>query len=151
MAVKRRITRILLVLLLLSSLFAAWAWMRPYAWNADPRARFKISQAQVKRDRSYYWLDLMLERSGDAPHDNTKPVTLRTAAGRVLEPADTTLQGEPGGPPDKQLWLKFWLEAGDLDGPLELKLNEGSLVVKATSGAPSIGSDEPKLFLTNHW
>lgn len=150
MAVKRRPTRILLVLLVLASLFAAWAWLRPYAWNADPGARFQIAQAQLKRDRSYYWLDLMLERKGDAPHDDTKPVILRTASGRVVEPADTTLSGPDGSKPS-QLWLKFWLEPGDLDGPLELKLNDGNLSVKSTAGAPAISPDQPKLFLTNRW
>jgi len=149
-AVKRRPTRILLVLLLLASLFAGWAWLRPYAWNADPGARFKISQAQLKRDHSYYWLDLMLERTGDAVHDDTKPVTLRTASGRMVEPADTTLSGADGKTPS-QLWLKFWLESGDLEGPLELKLNDGTLSVKATPGTPAVSSDKPKLFLTNRW
>ncbi|WP_338288472.1 hypothetical protein [Luteolibacter sp. LG18] len=149
--VKRRVTAILLCLLLLVSAFAAWAWLRPYDWHADPAARFKIVQAQLKRDHSYYWLDLMLERGGEARHDDTKPVTLKTASGRVLEPADTTLAGNEGEAPDQRLWLKFWLEPADLNGPLELKLNDGTLSVKSGGGVPAVGADGPKLFLSNHW
>ena len=50
----RPLTRILTVALALVSAFAAWSWLRPYEWKADPVARFQIRQARVTRDHSNY-------------------------------------------------------------------------------------------------
>lgn len=148
--VKRPLARILLVILLVVSAFAAWAWLRPYAWGADPGARFHIEQAQVRRDHAEYWLDLALQQSGPAEHDFSKPVVLETSAGREITAVDITASKEEGGG-DPGLWLKFILQEDDLKGPLKLKLNDGLLIVKSQGGLPTIASGASKVFLSNRW
>ena len=149
--VRRAILRkFLIVALLFCSGFAAWTWFRPYAWDVDPAARCKVVGAQVRSDLSFFWVDVHLKVTPGQSHDLLKPVRLRTADGRELEPADTTLSGADGqGTTD--LWFKFWLESRDLTGPLVLRINDGTLVLKANPGMPALGSSNLEYFVTNHW
>lgn len=143
----RPLTRLLTVALVLVTAFALWSWCRPYAWQSDPAARFQIRQARVIRDHSNFWVDVFLK---GADHDLSKPVFLETAAGRSLEPADTTLSGDDGkGITD--LWFRFWLDSGDLAGPLNLHLNGGTLLVRTATGLPALQPGESKVFLSNTW
>ncbi len=139
-----------MVALLVSSVFAVWSWFRPYAWTVDPAARCKVVGTQVTKDRSNYWVDVHLKMTPGQTHDLLKPVRLRNAAGREIEAADTTLAGDKeGGTTD--LWFKFWLETGDMEGPLTLGINEGRLLVKANTGIPELGRSNQEHFLTNNW
>ncbi len=151
MRVKRPTLRVFLVVaLIVSAAFAAWSWLRPYAWSEDPAARCKVVGSQVRKDGSFYWLDAHFKVTPGQAHDLMKPVRLITTAGRELEPADTTLGGETGGG-TTDLWFKFWLETADLDGPLKLRINDGSLVIRSGSGIPRLGSANPEYFTTSRW
>lgn len=145
-----RRTALLLALLALSLVFAGWQWFRPYDWNSDPAARFRIVHASVKRDHSYLWLDLFLKKSSKQDHDLAKPVVLRLADGREIEPADTTME-ETDGHPGDTLGFRFWLEEKDFAGPLELRLNDGTLSVRSGSGLPSIPPDSSTFFTHRNW
>ena len=145
-----RRTALLLALLALSLIFAGWQWFRPYDWGADPAARFRIVHSAVKRDHSYIWLDLYLKKSGDLDHDLGKPVVLRLADGREVEPADTTIEGSEGQP-SQALGLRFWLEAKDFAGPLDLRINDGTLRVRSGSGIPAIPADSSSFFTHRNW
>ncbi len=150
-AVKRRTLRgFLIAALVLSAGFAAWGWFRPYAWNPDASARCKVVGCQVRRDLDYFWLDARLKVIPGQTHDLMKPVRLITSGGREIEPADTTL-GSTDGQSTSEIWFKFWLEPGEIEGPLTLRINDGSLVIRANSGLPSLGSSNLKYFTTNHW
>lgn len=106
--------------------------------------------SQVKQDRSNFWVNVHLKVSPDKTHDLMKPVRLITAAGRELEPADTTLGGgADGGTSD--LWFKFWLESGDIEGPLTLRINDGKLTIKAKAGRPNLGPSKEEYYITTHW
>jgi hypothetical protein len=147
---RRKFRGFLIVALLMSAVFAAWTWFRPYAWNPDPAARCTVKGAHVRRDHSYFWLDLHLKVVPGQSHDLMKPVRLVTPAGRELEPADTTLAGrKETGTTD--IWFKFWLEAADLEGPLTLRINDGSLSIKSKPGMPALGSSKEEFFPSNHW
>ncbi len=141
---------ILLAIFLLAAAFASWSWLRPYAWDADPKARCKVVGVLVKRDHSNFWLDAHLKILPDQTHDLLQPVRLKTASGREIEPADTTLAGDKNRP-TTDLWFKFWLERSDLEGPLTLQINQGTLLIKADSEIPNLGSAESKYFTTQHW
>jgi hypothetical protein len=145
-----RRTALLLISLALSLVFAGWQWFRPYDWSSAPEARFRIAHCSLKRDHSYFWLDLYLKKSGDQPHDLAKPVVLRLADGREIEPADTTLEGDEGQPV-RALGLRFWLEEKDFAGPLDLGLNDGVLSVRQGSGPPGIPDGDSKFFTTRNW
>lgn len=139
-----------MVLLGITTAFAAWSWLRPYAWQADPAARCKVVGARVKKDQSFFWLDVHLKVLPAESHDLMKPVHLITAQGRELEPADTTLDGT-AGKGTTQIWFKFWLESADLDGPLKLRINDGLLVIRSGSGIPALGSSGAEYFTTHRW
>lgn len=141
---------ILVAALLVSAGFAAWSWLRPYSWQVDPAARCKVVGSQVKKDVSNFWVDVHLEVRPGMTHDLMKPVRLITAAGREIEPADTTLGGKTGGG-TTDLWFKFWLEISDLDGPLKLQINDGSLEIRSGSGIPRLGASDLEYFTTSRW
>lgn len=148
---KRRTLRVfLLAALLVSSAFAAWGWLRPYSWSVDPAAKCKVVGCQVKKDGSFFWLDAHLKVTPGQAHDLMKPVRLITAAGRELEPADTTLGGETGGG-TTDLWFKFWLESADMAGPLKLLINDGPLVIRSGSGIPKLNHTNVDYFTTSRW
>lgn len=140
----------LFVLLGLSALFAAAAWLLPYDWKPDPAARYEIAATQVKRDRSYYWVTVHLKKSGEADHDLMKPVRLVTRPDRELEPADTTFVGGEGAG-TSEIWVKFWVEESETFGPFLLKINDGALKVKTTEGMPSIADGMMRTFTNHRW
>jgi hypothetical protein len=147
----RPMTRILAALLLLSMAFAAWMWFRPFDVFPDPAARFHIDRAALRRDRSFFWLDLHLLRNKGAVHDLNKPIRLKTSSGREIEPADITL-GSPGLAKDcDEITLKFWLPETDVAGPLQLHLNDGTLRVKSSSGIPSLSDKAERNLPSHHW
>src|SRR5688500_2640480 len=136
--------------LLASVAFAAWSWLRPYAWNPDPAARCKIQETLVTRDQTYFWLNVHLKLNPGMTHDLQKPVFLKTAGGRKFEPADTTFTSIEGQAPS-EIWFKFWLEAPDLTGPLELHLNDGKLLVKSGGKVPELKTSAHRNFTTSRW
>ena len=142
--------KFLYALLGLSAVFAIASFLLPYHWKSDPGARFKIVASQVKRDRSSYWLNIHLKKSGNAGHDLMKPVLLITSKKKTHEPADTSFLGEPGLG-TTEIWFKFWLEESDLKGPLYLQLNDGTLTVKSIGGLPRISDGSLKTFTTSRW
>ena len=151
MGVKRPTLRVFLVAaLLVSAAFATWSWLRPYAWGVDPAARCKVNGCQMRKDGAFFWLDAHLKVTPGEAHDLMKPVRLITAAGREIEPADTTLGGETGGG-TTDLWFKFWLESADMNGPLNLRINDGSLVIRSGSGIPRLENANPVYFTTSRW
>lgn len=140
----------LLVLLFASAAFATWNWLRPYSWSSDPAAHCRVVETLVTRDHSYFWVNVHLKVNPGETHDLQKPVRLETVRGTRLEPADTKLAGD-----DLQsttgIWLKFWLESADLEGPLILHINGGKLTVKSATGLPDLGTASYRNFTTQHW
>ena len=148
---RQRFRWMLIFMLIASSAFTVWSWTRPYEWNADPGARSIIVAAGLERDHSYHWLNLRLKVRPGVEHDLQLPVFLETASRPRVEPADTTLAGDVNRPID-EIFLRFWLEAGDLDGPVELHINEGTLSVRTGNGEPRMGRDgRAKNFNTRRW
>ena len=142
--------KFLFVLLGLSAVFAAVSWFLPYEWAPDAGARFRIAATQVKRDRSYYWINVPLRKSGQARHDLVKPVRLVPGRLEGIEPADITFGGSEETGTD-EIWLKFWVPADRTFGPLDLKINDGTLKVKSSEGMPPIGDAMMRTFTNHRW
>lgn len=171
---KRRVFRnFLWVGLVMASVFAAWSWLRPYAWGADPAARCKIVETLVTRDESYTWVNCRLQVIPGMIHDMQKPARLETTDGVMHEPADTTFASTIAQPtsvasgstsppadtsfagttdqPTTEIWLKFWLGPAEMQGPLVLHLNDGKLSVKASNGIPNLGASNSYNFTSDRW
>jgi hypothetical protein len=136
--------------LLLSAVFAAWSWFRPFEWGSDPAARSKVIGVQLTRDGGFFWIDTHLKVSPGETHDLQKPVYLTTAEGLRIEPADTVFGGERG-PGTTDLWFKFWLRKEQLAGPITLHLNDGKLSIRAKSGRLDLADKQSKYFSTHLW
>jgi hypothetical protein len=104
----------------------------------------------LTRDQSFFWVNVHLKMNPGMSHDMQKPIRLETAGGRKLEPADITL-GAQDGQETTEIWVKFWLEATDLNGPLTLHLNDGKLQIKASMGIPQLETSSFKNFTTHQW
>ncbi|BCX49510.1 hypothetical protein HAHE_34180 [Haloferula helveola] len=140
--------------------WAAWQWFRPYEWAPDPAALAKINFSQVRRDRDYHWLDVRVRILDPARHDLSKGVALVFPDGREKRPDGLTLegQGESGLDADgpslahvEAISFRFWMEPGDLSGPLQLQLNDGLLKVRSKSGPPELEDGETETFYTCRW
>ncbi|NJM37944.1 MAG: hypothetical protein HC845_08880 [Akkermansiaceae bacterium] len=138
---------ILFVALVFSSLFASWVWFRPYSWSSDAAARCKVQSTLVTRDESYYWVDVHLKVNTGVNHDLQKPVLLETGSGAKLEPAETTFAGADMTK-SREIWFRFWLEAPQIEGPLNLHLNDGTLSIKSGQGAPK--NQKPQISKFHH-
>lgn len=149
-AVKPFWRRFLLLLLLLVTAFAAWAWLRPYSWQGDGGSHLKIEGAQLRRDHRNYWLDLYLQQSGGEAFDPAKPIELITANGKRHTAADITLESIDQKTTTGVI-LKFWLEPADLTGPIQLKVNGGELVVKSNARTPELVDAERRALRTSSW
>ncbi len=128
--------------------FAAWSWFRPYEWGSDPGAGMRIAAVSVTRDHGNCWLDVHLRPCG-GDYDWRRPARLILSDGREQAPADTRSVGSPERGMT-ELWLRFWLETGDLSGPLRLALNGGTLVVKR-EGPPRLAASGPRTFTSTRW
>lgn len=142
--------KLLLLALGVSLLFAAWQWFRPYDWSPDPAASYRVSQCVVQRDHSNYWLRVFLKQKGDADYDMLDPARLLTAKGTEHEPADTSLSGDSARKMDT-LVFSFWLTEEDLQGPLSLKLNKGSLVIRSGSKGVTMADGGFRVFNSSNW
>jgi hypothetical protein len=147
--VNRRV-RILLVLLVLCLGFAGWQWLRPYEWNADPGARAEVRFTRLERDGPFFWLDVYLRITDPRGHDLEKPMRLVLADGRRLPPADTTLEGS-AEQPIEAISLRFWLDEKQLNGPLTLRMNDGTLTIRKRTGIPDLASQASRFHHTTQW
>lgn len=145
---RARVQKILFLAVLSAACFAAWAWLRPYAWQVDPAARCKIEGVEISEDHGHYWVEVFLKMNADEGFDPTRAVKLKTTAARELAPADFHYAAQAGSERPR---LKFWLESADLAGRLELRINDGMLVLKSNEGLPQIEHLGTRRFTTHHW
>ncbi len=148
---KRQMIRLsLAVLVVLTTVLAAWVWSSEFDSDPDPKARFEIEGVQLTRDRSEAWLEIHLKKNGDEDHDFRKQVGLVTADGKEHEPAQTTFAGSPEAG-FTEIWFKFWLTENELEGGMNLLINGGKLRVKTNSSAPEWDSDGKLVFKSVDW
>ncbi len=149
-AVKRPAVRTcLMVGLVVAAAFAVWSWLRPYARDPDPRAGGRIIATMVTRDHSFFWVETHVKLN-PAVHDRTRPVALETKTGKRIQPADTRFR-MPSDDSELEAWYKFWVDTGEIAGPLSLHLNDGTLVVKSDVGVPKVSEGGFHTFSTKNW
>lgn len=130
--------------LALALAFAGWQRLRPYDWHADPAVGYRIVSAAVEPDQSFAWLTLELKRRDEGDVSFDQPFKLVTAAGREIGPVE--IQG--GLTRDTtEIHLRYWLEAADFAGPLQLRFQSGTLVVRQGDSRPATA----RLHSTSRW
>lgn len=141
----------LALMIAMSLAFAVWSWLRPYDGNADPAARAKVLGVELRRDHSFYWLEVHVRAKKGNSLDFSRPVRMTVGElGREVMPADTRLSGSP----EKgfsEAWIKFWLEESDMAGHLDLVLGEERLRIKSRPQGPALASGQARHFTTNQW
>jgi hypothetical protein len=130
--------------------FAAWGWLRPYEWNADPKAGMLIHGAELRRDHQNYWLDLHVKAWEGEEIDLSQRPRLLIGESREILPADTRIAGAPEVG-IHEAWFRFWLEADDLPHRMNLGVRDGILRVKTKKTPPPLESGDSRHFTTHHW
>ena len=69
----------LMACLLAATVFGAWSWFRPYAWEPEAAARGEILETLVTRDQSFFWVNVHLKVTPGLTHDLQKNVYLMRA------------------------------------------------------------------------
>jgi hypothetical protein len=130
--------------------FAVWGWLRPYEWSPDPEAKAEILGVELCRDHSYYWLTVHVRAREGASLDLSRPARLVVGKEGEVQVADTRLEGSPESG-FGEAWFQFWLESGQVSGPLKLGLPKGTLSVKSSGGVPDLENGETRYFSTHRW
>ena len=146
-----RRSKLLLLILVPIVALASWQWLRPYSWDAPGDAPGEIQFARLSRDHGYHWLDLRLKLAHAGPFSFDQPIELVTTSDRHIAPAEVTLEGSREEQRYEHVSLKFWLEPGDLNGPLDLNLNGSTLPVRTRASEPDLPDGEGKFFHTDRW
>lgn len=161
-AVNRR-TKLLLLALGISVVFALWQWFRPYSWSPDPAARFKVTHCLVERDHANLWLRVFLEPRESQVMDFSKPVQLLSSGDKRHEPAQMEQIGsteasapESGAPAEApakvdQVVFSFWLTEADFAGPMKLELNGASLEIRSGDTLPRVADGGFRVFNSSGW
>ena len=148
---KRSILRIALAAMIVAVTFvASMMWTARYDRHPDPGARYRIEASRLERDRTYCWLEIHLRKNGDKGHDMLKPVFLVTADGARHELADSVFAGD-AKEGFTEIWFKFWLDTRDLDGKIDLRMNDGTLKVKTNGGAPATDAEGKAVLKSADW
>jgi hypothetical protein len=137
----RRRVRWLIVVLLLTSLWYGWIFLRPYDSNADAQAPWRMMSVTVKRDNSYYWVRCKLKLMSAEPLPQS---ILLLTKNRRIRSADW-IRTE-----DSEDHISFWVEESDLQGTCELELNGKRYLLKS-DGAFSLPNEKQKVFRHPHW
>lgn len=138
------------VMLVFSVAFAAWSWLRPYESGADPQAKVEIVGVELRRDHSFYWLTVHVRAKKGASLDLSRPARLSVRKEGDVQVADTRLEGsaESGF---REAWFQFWLDSGQVSGPLKLDLPGGILSVKSGGDMPELENGKIRHYPTHNW
>lgn len=160
MGVSRR-ARIIILLIVCPFLLAAiWMWFRPYDWSRDGNVGAKVEFVQIRRDKSFYWLDMRIDVDRPDQYDFHQPIHLVLENGKKIDPASMALEGKGDGEIQaygdtienlEKISLKFWLEESDFQGPMNLEINGGDLRVRSKSGTPQLEDSEQTTYHTVRW
>ncbi len=155
--------KILLALLIPTLLVAAWQWLAPtspYEKNPDPMAGATIRYVRLKPDHSFHWMHVRLDVAQEDTSSLLLGLALELADGRKLRPAGLELEGQGKGSATENgphlenlqgLTVQFWLEPKDFEGPMKLRIGDGTLTVRTGSGSTGIPPGDEKIYKHCDW
>jgi len=123
----RRVTLLLTCVLLLSVLWTAWQWLRPYQMGqASP---WQVEEVSVRRDHGSVWVEVELKHRERLIGDEPPLCDLVDAQGTRMNPADARVSKDR-----KTCQIRFWLNANDLTREWSLQLQGENLLIKKSGG-----------------
>jgi hypothetical protein len=118
-------------------------WNRPYDRNADDAA-YQISDVSVRRDSSFYWVDVTLK--GPSSPNSSPPFTyLLSATDERIEHADLRVTED-----QRSMMLRFWVEQSKLDAAWALSVNDERLRLKE-AGSISLNDQQQRRYSSPRW
>ena len=123
---RRYVTPLLITLLLISGLWTAWQWFRPYEpGNQSP---WQVQQVTVRRDHDYAWVEIELTLRSNKAIPLPPLSRLKDALGTGKEPADAKLSYD-----GKSCLVRYWLEWPELESTWSLQILNHALRIKEAS------------------
>ena len=144
-AVRKFLTFLLVVVLLVACAFTAWQWWRPYDRTASDQVPYRITEVSVQRDQSYSWINLTLSDDSHVAENQPPPVKMICDSMDPLEAGDYRYF-----PKEHTFILRFWIENKHLGKELQLQFTEGNLLVKKT-GEITMQDQETRIFAHPQW
>jgi hypothetical protein len=118
-------------------------WNRPYDRNADDAA-YQITDVSVRRDSSFYWVDVTLK--GPSSPNSSPPFTyLLSATDERIEHADLRVTED-----QRSMMLRFWVEQSKLDAAWALSVNDERLRLKE-AGSISLNDQQQRRYSSPRW
>ncbi len=141
--VHRHLTRLLILLLFVSGLWAAWQWGRPYELgNQSP---WQVEAVSVRRDQDFAWVDIELSNRSLDTIPSPPLSRLVNAAQTQKELADARISAD-----GKTCQLRYWLEWAELENAWNLSLPSETLLIKE-AGAIHLENGQSRTFHQPHW
>jgi hypothetical protein len=127
--VRRFLIPALLLLLLLSGIWSAWQWLRPY--ETGNASNWKVRQVTVKRDHGHAWVDIELSNPSRKTISCPPLSRLVDARQTKKEPADTRISAD-----GQTCQIRYWLEWQELESAWSLQLEDHTLRIKEACAIP---------------
>lgn len=140
---RRYATPLLILLLLVSGLWTAWQWIRPYELGS--RCPWQVEQVTVRRDHNYAWVEIELTLRSNKPIPVPPLSRLKDALGVSKEPADAKLSSDA-----KSCQVRYWLEWSELESSWSLQMHNDTLRIKE-AGAISLEHGHSRSFRQPNW
>ncbi len=140
---RRYITPLLIILLLISGLWTAWQWLRPYELgNQSP---WQVQQVTVRRDHDYAWMEIELTLRSNEAIPMPPLSRLMNAMGTSKEPADAKISGDC-----QSCQVRYWLEWSELKSSWSLQMLTDTLRIKE-SGTIKLEHGQTRTFRQPNW
>ena len=140
---RRRFTFALLIVLLLSSLWTAWQWFRPYdPTNETP---WQIKEVTVRRDHDYAWMEIELSLRSNEKISSTPLSRIIDPSHAKKEPADVRISSD-----GQSCQIRYWLEWAELESAWSLQMHDDTLRIKK-AGAITLENGQTRTFRQPNW
>jgi hypothetical protein len=141
--VRRYLTPLLLLLLLISGLWTAWQWLRPY--ETGNKSNWQVRHVTVRRDHDYAWVEIELTLRSN---DKIPSLPLNRLIGPMhitKDPADARISTE-----GNTCQIRYWLEWHELESAWSLQMLTDTLHIKE-AGAITLENGHTRTFRQPNW
>ena len=140
---RRYLIPLLLLLLLISGLWTAWQWFRPYELGKD--AEWEVQQVTLRRDHDYAWMEIELTLRSNQKIPTTPLSRIIDPSHTKKEPADTRISND-----GQSCQIRYWLEWREVESAWSLQMQNDTLRVKE-AGPITLENGQTRTFRQPNW